>query len=401
LLYVLLATARASLKPQRELALENLALRQQLAIVQRKTKRPRLTQADRAFWVALCTLWPDWQSALLIVKPETVIGWHRKGFKLYWTWKSRKRTGRPPIDAQIRTLIRQIARENPTWGAPRIHGELLMLGFEVAQATVSRYMPVRRKPPSQTWRAFLRNHTRDLVSIDFFVVPTATFRVLYVFLVLEHERRRIVHFNVTDGPCAQWTGQQLVNAFPYDSAPKHVIRDRDKIYGADFAWRVRAMGIEQVLTAPRSPWQNPYCERVVGTLRRDCLEHVIVLTEQHLRRILRKYLEYYHGSRTHLALDKDAPDLRQRESPDAGKVIALPMVGGLHHRYSLTQPEPKSRSHTTSGVSVSCAHCARLRRVPRSIRACRTVGNAREVRVLSAGSPSPSSRLTSRGRTTF
>jgi len=209
-----------------------------------------------------------------------------------------------------------------------------MLGFEVAQATVSRYMPVRRRPPSQTWRSFLQNHSQDLVSIDFFVVPTATWRVLYVFLVLEHERRRIVHFNVTDGPSAQWRGQQLVAAFPDDSAPRCVLRDRDKIYGADFVRRVRAMGIEQVLTTPRSPWQNPYCERVVGTLRRDCLDHVIVLTEQHPRRILRKYLEYYHGSRTHLALGKDAPEPRKRESIDGAKVIALPMVGGLHHRYT-------------------------------------------------------------------
>ena len=268
LLYVLLATARSSLKLQRELAIENLALRQQLAIVQRKTKRPKLTKADRAFWVALSRLWPDWQSALILVKPQTVIGWHRKGFKLYWTWKSRHRGGRPPIDAEIRTLIRRMARENPTWGAPRIHGELLMLGFEVGEATVSRYMPRRRKTPSQTWRSFLRNHTQDIVSVDFFVVPTATFRILYVFLVLEHERRRVVHFNVTAGPSAQWTGQQLVNAFPDDSAPKYVIRDRDKIYGANFVRRVRAMGIEQVLTAPRSPWQNPHCERVSSRHRR-------------------------------------------------------------------------------------------------------------------------------------
>ncbi len=334
LVYALLATARSSLKPQRELALQNLALRQQLAILHCKTKRPKLTRTDRAFWVGLSRLWSDWQSALVLVKPQTVIGWHRKGFKLYWTRKSRNRGGRRPIDAEIRTLIRRIASENPTWGAPRIHGELLMLGFEVAQATVSRYMPRRRKLPSQTWRAFLRNHTQYLVSIDFFVVPTATFRILYVFLVLEHERRRIVHFNVTDGPSAQWTGQQLVNAFPCDSAPRYVIRDRDKIYGVDFVRRVRAMGIEQVVTAPQSPWQNPYCERVIGTIRRDCLDHVIVLGEQHLRCILRKHLECYHGSRTHLALNKDAPELRERESPDGGKVIALPMVGGLHHRYT-------------------------------------------------------------------
>jgi len=220
LLYALLGTARSSLRSQRELALENLSLRQQLAILHRKSKRPKLRKADRAFWVALCRLWPDWQNALILVKLETVIGWHRKGFRLYWTWKSRNRGGRPPIDAQMRTLIRRMAGENPTWGAPRVHGELLKLGFELGEATVSRYMPLRRKPPSQSWRTFLRNHAKDLVSIDFLVVPTATFRVLYVFLVLEHQRRRIVHFNVTEGPSAQWTGQQLVNAFPYDSAPQ-------------------------------------------------------------------------------------------------------------------------------------------------------------------------------------
>jgi transposase InsO family protein len=334
LLYALLASARSILRSQRELALENLALRQQLAVLRHATKRPKLTNADRAFWVALSRLWPDWQDALILVKPETVIGWHRKGFKVYWSWKSRNRGDRPPIDAEIRTLIRRMARENPTWGAPRIHGELLMLGFEVGEATVSRTMPRRRKPPSQNWRSFLRNHTRDLISIDFFVVPTATFRVLYVFLALEHDRRRILHFNVTDAPSARWTGQQLVNAFPYDSAPKYLVRDRDKIYGAAFVRRVRAMGIEPVLTAPRSPWQNPYCERVIGTLRRECLDHVIVVGEHHLRCILRKYLQYYHSSRTHLALDKDAPEPRERESVDAGKVIALPMVGRLHHRYS-------------------------------------------------------------------
>ncbi|MGB5312357.1 MAG: integrase core domain-containing protein [Polyangiales bacterium] len=334
LLYALLAATRSSLRSQRELALENLALRQQLAVLKCTAKRPKLSTVDRAFWVALSRLWPDWQHALILVKPETVIRWHRQGFKLYWTWKSRHRAGRPRIDAEIRTLIRRMARENPTWGAPRIHGELCMLGFEVSEATVSRYMPRRTKPPSQSWRSFLRNHTQDLVSIDFFVVPTATFRILYVFLVLEHDRRRIVHLNVTEGPSAQWTGQQLVNAFPYDSAPKYLIRDRDKIYGAAFVHRARAMGIEQVLTAPQSPWQNPYCERVIGTLRRECLDQVIVLGEQHLRRILRQYLEYYHESRTHLALDKDAPELREPESIDGGKVIALPMVGGLHHRYT-------------------------------------------------------------------
>jgi transposase InsO family protein len=195
-------------------------------------------------------------------------------------------------------------------------------------------MPRRRKPPSQTWRTFLRNHSKDLVSIDFFVVPTVTFRLLYVFVVLEHERRRIVQFNVTDRPSARWTGQQIVNAFPVDSAPKVMIRDRDNLYGADFVRKLRAMDIEQVITAPRSPWQNPYCERVIGTVRRDCLDHVIVLGEQHLRRVLREYLEYDHGSRTHLSLDKDAPEPRAREAIRDGNVIANPMVGGLPHRYT-------------------------------------------------------------------
>ena len=268
------------------------------------------------------------------MKPETVIRWHREGFKRYWTSKSRHRAGRPRIDGEIRTLIRRMARENPIW-------ERL-----ASTASCSSSAPRSQKPPCRsTCRVgegrrrrpgehFLHNHAQDLISVDFFVVPTATFRVLYVFLALGHERRRIAHCNVTDGPSARWTGQQLVNAFPYDSAPKYLIRDRDNIYGANFIRRARAMGIEQVLTAPRSPWQNAYCERVIGTLRRECLDHVIVLGEEHVRRILRKYLDYYHSSRTHLALDKDAPEPRERHSIDAGKVIALPMVGGLHHRYT-------------------------------------------------------------------
>ena len=223
---------------------------------------------------------------------------------------------------------RDLSLENPTWGAPRIHGELLKLGFDVSEATVSRYMPRRRKPPSQTWRSFLRNHAQDLVSIDFFVVPTATFRTLYVFLVLEHKRRHIVHFNVADGPSAQWTGQQLVNAFPYDPAPKHLIRDRDKIYGAAFVRRVRSMGIDQVLTAPRSPWQNPYCERVIGTLRRECLDHVIVLGEQHLRRIPTNV--------------EREPELRALCGAQGNAVLGL-RVWSRHQRTSGLVPRPLGR----------------------------------------------------------
>ena len=336
LLHVILLTAISALKTQRALALENLALRQQLAVLRQKTKRPRITNVDRAFWTILSRLWSDWRRALIVVKPETVIGWHRKGFKLYWSRKSRvrQRAGRPRVDIQCRRLIRQMAAENPTWGAPRIHGELLKLGFELSEATVSRYMPRRSKPPSQGWRTFLLNHTKDLASIDFFVVPTATFRVLFVFLVLEHERRRIVHFNVTSAPSAWWTARQIAEAFPYDTAPRYVIRDRDQIYGADFVDRLSMMHIEEVKTAPRSPWQNPYCERVIGSIRRDCLDHVIVLGEQHLRRILSDYFKYYHSYRTHLSLSKDAPVAREPESGPGAIVRAVPMVGGLHHRYT-------------------------------------------------------------------
>jgi transposase InsO family protein len=226
-----------------------------------------------------------------------------------------------------------MALANPLWGSPRIHGELLKLGFEVSQRTVARLMPRRPKSPSQTWRTFLKNHLADLVSVDFFVVPTATFRVLYVFVVLLHHRRRVVHFNVTDSPTAAWTAQQIVEAFPDDSAPRYLLRDRDCIYGCEFRKRVKSMGIAEVLTAPRSPWQNPFAERVIGTIRRELLDHVIVLNEQHLRRRLRSYLRYYHGSRTHLALEKDAPEPRAVEPPEQGRIVALPQVSGLHHRY--------------------------------------------------------------------
>ena len=226
-----------------------------------------------------------------------------------------------------------MATANPLWGAPRIHGELLKIGIEVAERTVSRLMPRRRPQPSQTWRTFLDNHVRDLVSIDFFTVPTARLRVLFVLVVLAHHRRRVVHFNVTEHPTAVWTAQQIVDAFPDDSAPAYLLRDRDQVYGQHFRHRVKGMGIEEVLTAPHSPWQNPFAERLIGSIRRECLNHVLVLGNAHLRRILARYLEYYHQSRTHLALDKDAPEFRPIELPATGKIAQLPQVGGLHHRY--------------------------------------------------------------------
>ena len=323
---------RSLLRTQGALAAENLALRQQLAILEHKSKRPRLRKRDRIFWAWLSRLWSNWRSVLVIVQPETVVRWHQQGFRLYWRWKSRNgKVGRPKIDAEIRKLIRSMCRENHSWGAPRIHSELKLLGYEVSETTVDKYMIRRRKPPSQTWRTFLDNHLTDIVGIDFFTVPSATFRILFVFLVLRHDRRIVVHFNVTANPTAAWTAQQIVEAFPSDDAPRFLLRDRDSIYGHYFKHRVKNMGIEEVVTAARSPWQNPYVERIVGSLRRECLNHVIILNERHLRRILHSYLEYYHEHRTHLALNRNSPI--EREVEERGEVISIPMVGGLHHRY--------------------------------------------------------------------
>lgn len=313
---------------------EILALRQQVAVLKRKRPRPALRVVDRVFWVVLSCLWAGWRHSLVIVRPETVIGWHRKGFRLFWTRKSRPgKPGRPPVSREIRDLVRRMTRENTLWGAPRIHGELLKLGFSISQAAVSKYMVRHPSPPSQSWRTFLTNHADCLASIDFFVVPTATFRLLFGFIVLHHERRRIVHFGVTANPTMAWVAQQIREAFPWDTPPRYLLRDRDAVYGVEFRDRVVSMGIEEVVTAPRSPWQNPYVERVIGTLRRECLDHVIILNERHLRRILRSYRDYYHGSRTHLSLGKDTPDGRPAQPASFGKVVSLPKVGGLHHRY--------------------------------------------------------------------
>jgi transposase InsO family protein len=318
----------------RQLALENLALRQQLAVYKRTAPRPRLRPTDRLVWVLLARVWAGWRQSLVIVAPDTVLRWQRRRFREYWTKLSGRPTGgRPAVPAEIKALITRMANANPLWGAPRIHGEILKLGIDVAERTVSRLMPQRRPRPSQTWRTFLTNHVRDLVSIDFFIVPTARLRVLFVFLVLAHHRRRVVHFNVTEHPTALWTAQQIVNAFPDDCAPSYLLRDRDRVYGQQFRHRVKGMQIEEVLTAPRSPWQNPFAERLIGSIRRECLNHVIVLDERHLRRILSRYFTYYHEARTHLALDKDAPNLRPIARPEAGRIVEVSEVGGLHHCY--------------------------------------------------------------------
>jgi transposase InsO family protein len=337
LLKLLFSIVVSLFKNHSALAMENLALRQQLSIYRHSKKRPKIRLGDRLFWILTSRYWKKWKNALIIVKPETVIGWHRKGFKLYWTWKSRKRgPGRPKISIEIRRLIKAMANENPTWGAPRIHGELLTLGIEIDETTVSNYLKRFRtgKPPSQAWRTFLKNHMHNTFAIDFFTVPTATFRVLYVFIVLLHTNRKIVHFNVTANPTAEWAAQQIVEACPWDSAPKYLLRDRDGIYGKIFQNRVQGMGIEEVKITAQSPWQNPYCERVIGSIKKDCVNHLVVLNEDHLKHKLSEYFKYYHEDRTHLGLDKNSPLGRPvQKKPETGKVIALPRVGGLHHRY--------------------------------------------------------------------
>jgi putative transposase len=331
----LLFTVPACFRTRAALQAEILALRHQLLVLQRSSRghKLRLSSADRVLWVWLSRLWTEWRSALIIVRPETVIGWHRQGFRLYWKWKSRHPAGRPSVSSEARDFIRRMSLANPRWRAPRIHGELLKPGIQVSQATVAKYMVRHRKPPSQNWRTFLENHMQTLVSADFFVVPTITFRLLFVFVILSHDRRRPIHFAVTANPTAEWTARQLLEAFPWDSAPRYLLRDRDGVYGEKFREAATWLKIREVLTAPRSPWQNAYVERLIGSIRRECLDHVITFHETGLHRVLKSYFEYYERTRTHLSLNKDSPIPRTVQPPDYGRVIELPEVGGLHHRY--------------------------------------------------------------------
>jgi len=328
-LTVVLRLAVAGLRSRRNLVLENLALRHQLLVLSRGSNRQRLTQLDQALWAWLSHAWDEWKTRLCLVQPSTVIQWHRAGFRLFWRWKSRSRkTGRKSIAPELITLIRDMNRANPLWGAPRIHGELLKLGITLAQRTVANYMVSRaRRPSPHNWKAFLRNHLGSMVSVDFFSVPTITFNVLYAFIVLSHNRRRVLHFNVVQRPSAGWAAQQLREAFAFTSPPKYLLRDRDGIYGREFQRRAKALGLEEVRIAPRSPWQSPYLERLIGSVRRECLDHVMVLNQAHLHRLLKSYFAYYHRSRTHLGLDKDAPEPRPVRGPEEGKIVAFPEVG--------------------------------------------------------------------------
>jgi hypothetical protein len=333
LLLSFLLTLRTSAHSRAALQLEVLALRHQLQVLQRtRPRRLRLTRADRWLWMRLSRIWIGWRTALVIVKPETVIAWHQRGFRLWWAWRSRRRMGRPTVPADVRALIRTMAQANPRWGAPRIHGELLKLGIDVCQATVAKYLIRRHQPPSQTWRTFLRNHISQIVAADFFVVPTATYRLLFVLVLLAHDRRRIRHVAVTAHPTAAWTAQQLREAFPLDEAPRYLIHDRDHAFDSLRA-TAQAMGTDDVRTAPRAPWQNPFVERFIGSARRECFDHVIVFNEAGLRKLMTLYCSYYEKSRTHLALDKDTPIPRLIMPPGDGDIVAIPEVGGLHHRY--------------------------------------------------------------------
>jgi putative transposase len=329
-LMALCSVLRTSFKSHMELQLEVLALRQQIHVLERSRARVRLSRTDRAFWVWLSRVWSEWRRALIIVQPATVIAWHRQGLRLFWRWKSRRRTGRPLVPADVRALIRSISDANPLWGAPRIHGELLKLGIAISQASVAKYMVRHRRPPSQTWRTFLTNHKHQLMAADFFVVPTVTYRLLFVLVLLAHDRRRIVHLAVTAHPTAAWTAQQLREACPWDSAPRFLIHDRDHAFDR-LGTTAKAMGIHELLIAPGAPWQNAYVERLIGSIRRECLDHVLVFNATGLRHVLHAYRGYYERSRTHLSLAKDTPI--SRPIMDDGLVVAIPEVGGLHHRY--------------------------------------------------------------------
>ena len=329
----------ALFRSQAGLAIENAALRQQLAVFAEKRPRPRLRGADRAFWVLLRRFWSGWSNSLLIVKPKTVVRWHRAGFRSYWRWKSRK-VGRPRVEPDIPVLIRRMAREND-WGAPRIHAELLKLGYDVSERTVSRYMP--RKPASpdaiERWKTFLRNHRDAIGGMDFLTVPTVTFGVLYVFFIIDHARRRIRHVNVTAHPNAAWVIQQLREAFPFDETLRYLVLDRDSIFRGRVKAAIKDMAVTPKLISYRSPWQNGVAERWVKTLRTELLDHVVVFNEKHLRRLVLDYVAYYNDDRCHLSVEKDAPVSRPvivRPSLTA-KVVALPRVGGVHHRYEWCQ----------------------------------------------------------------
>ncbi len=327
-----LLVARSKLKSRARLEAEHIVLRQQVIVLSRKARsRVRIQSIDRLILVWMYRLFPSILNAITMVKPETVIRWHRRGFRAYWSWRSRQRGGRPRIDREVRDLIRRMSKENLLWGAPRIQGELLMLGIQVAESTVARYMMRRLGPPSQGWKTLLRNHADGIASLDLFVVRTISFKLLYGLVILRHARRRLVRISVTSNPTAEWIAGQVTDAFPWNEAPRHLIRDRDGAFGSAYTRRIRSMEIRDHPTAPRSPWQNGHIERLIGSIRRESLDHLVVFGEAHLRVVLKAYASYYNQVRAHLSLEKDAPDFRGIQK--VGRIASIPILGGLHNQY--------------------------------------------------------------------
>jgi transposase InsO family protein len=319
-------------KTQARLEAEISVLRHQLTVLRRQApSKLRLTVGDRLLFVWLYRLFPSVLNAITIVQPETIIRWHRIGFRLYWRWNSRSRGGRPRIPAEIRRLIRDMSLANRLWGAPRIHGELLKLGIEVAQSTVAKYMAKNGRGRSQTWKTFLHNHAAGIAAMDFLVVPTVGFKLLFVLVILRHQRRRLISLTVTTNPTAEWITHQITDAFPWNEAQVYLIRDRDGSYSHAVTRRLAAMGIRDYPTAPRSPWQNGHAERLIGSIRRECLDHIVVFGDTHLHQILCAYTVYYNELRTHLSLDEDSPNRRPIQR--LGHLVARPLLGGLHHQY--------------------------------------------------------------------
>jgi transposase InsO family protein len=330
---LLLALLRGAVRDRGDLVAENLLLRHQLAVLTRPTRRrPRLRARDKLFWVLARRLWRDWRHHLVLVRPETVVRWHRHAWRLFWRWRSRTRLGRPRLSPEVRELIAAISRDNPLWGTERIRGELLKLGLVVSNRSIRRYRgrgPAR--PSSLTWRTFLRNHAHTIWAADLFTVQTLAFRILYVLFFITHARRELVHLAVTAHPTAAWVWRQLIEATAWGRRPKHLIRDRDAVYGGDLAARARGLGIETVLTPVRAPRANAIAERVVRTLRNECLDHVIVLNEAHLGAVLREYVTYYNAARPHRSLGLTPP--LPGEGRPTGPIRARPILGGLHHVY--------------------------------------------------------------------
>jgi transposase InsO family protein len=331
-LHIVVSIVVSPFKTRARLEAEIIMLRHQLNVLRRRDpSKPKLAVADRLLFVWLYRLFPSVLNAMTIVRPDTVIRWHRAGFRLYWRWKSRTRGGRPKIPEEIRRLIREMSLANRLWGAPRIHGELFKLGIEVAQSTVAKYMARSGRGRSQTWKTFLHNHSAGIAAMDFLIVPTVGFKLLFILVIRRHQRRRLISLSVTANPTAEWIARQITDAFPWNEAPDYLIRDRDGSYGNAVMRRLAAMGIRDHPTAPRSPWQNGHAERLIGSIRRECLDHIVVFGDAYLRRILADYAGYYNELRTHPSLDKVSPTHRPIQR--FGQLATRPILGGLHHHF--------------------------------------------------------------------